>query len=481
MRPVDAAGRAYAMTDTKSGGTDHAAVMQMLCRNCLRSGHVGGGALDACPFCDSDDVRMAGEMFTLTIAHIDCDAFFASVEKRDNPDIRERPVIVGGGRRGVVSAACYIARRYGVRSALPMWQALKKCPEAVVVRPRMDRYVEVSREIRERMFALTPLVQPLSIDEAFLDLGGTEKLHGSPPALALVRLQREIREQMGLTVSVGLSGTKSLAKMASDRDKPDGFFVIDMQGAAAWLAPQPVGVLYGLGKAAQARLAAAGITTCAQMAAAEPAKARSLLGRNAHTIQQLARAVDPRRVELEREAKSISAETTFETDLGGAAELEAELERLCLKVSSRLKAAELAGGRVTLKLKRHDHTLLTRSLTLDDPTSRTHRLFAVGRELLLREIGGNRRYRLIGIGADQLGPPQPGGLLEIADETAIRKNQLEAAIDDLHGRMGTGALQSGRQFARTGAARKGADDGGRDGRRTGSPGRTRDENGDDNG
>ena len=422
---------------------------QMLCRSCLRSGHVGGAFAPAtCPSCGSADVRSGRELFSLAIAHVDCDAFYASVEKRDNPEIRDKPVIVGGRERGVVAAACYIARQFGIRSAMPTWQALKRCPDAVVIRPRMDHYVSISREIRAHMLALTPLVQPLSIDEAFLDLAGTEALHGGTPAESLLRLQRTIREEIGITVSIGLSGTKSLAKMASDRDKPDGFFAIDMAGAAAWLAPQPVSVLFGLGKTAAARLAEAGITSCGDLVAASPQKLTSLLGRSAPTIRDLAAGIDPRPVTPDREAKSISSETTFITDLSTQAELEAELEMLCLKISSRMKAQGLAGGRVTLKLKRPDHSLLTRSQTLGERTDKAHTLFAVGRELLARETGKGRRYRLLGIGADQLGPPDGQGLLDIADEGGRRRDDLEAAIDDLHARMGRDSLQSGRMFRR---------------------------------
>ena len=422
---------------------------QMLCRACLRSGYVGGAEPpDSCPHCGSADVRSSRELFDLAIAHIDCDAFYASVEKRDNPEIRDRPVIVGGRERGVVAAACYIARQFGIRSAMPTWQALKRCPDAVVIRPRMDHYISVSREIRKRMLALTPLVQPLSIDEAFLDLGGTEALHGCAPAEALVRLQNEIRDEIGITVSIGLSGTKSLAKMASDRDKPDGFFAVDSRTAAAWLAPQQVSVLFGLGKAAMARLNAAGIESCGDLVSAPDHQVTAILGRNASTIRDLAAGIDPRPVTPDRQAKSISSETTFITDLGTKAELEAELEMLCQKVSSRMKAQDLAGGRVTLKLKRPDHSLLTRSQTLAERTDKAHVLFAVGRELLAREIGGRKRYRLLGIGADQLGPPQGAGLLDLVDERGRRRDDLEAAIDDLHSRLGRDSLQSGRMFTR---------------------------------
>ena len=196
----------------------------MLCRRCGINGFVGGeDPPTSCPHCHSEEVRWHAELFDLCIAHVDCDAFYASVEKRDNPQLADRPVIVGGRERGVVAAACYLARQYGVRSAMPTWTALKRCPDAIVIRPRMAHYVKISRQIRKKMLELTPLVQPISIDEAFLDLAGTEALHGCSPAVALVRMQTQICEEIGITVSIGLAPTKSLAKMASDRDKPNGF------------------------------------------------------------------------------------------------------------------------------------------------------------------------------------------------------------------------------------------------------------------
>ena len=421
----------------------------VMCRACGQAGFIGGDAPPhSCPACHSTDIRSHEELFQLSLAHVDCDAFYASVEKRDDPSIRDRPVIVGGRERGVVAAACYIARKFGVRSAMPTWQALKRCPDAVVIRPRMDHYVAIGRDIRNRMLALTPLVQPVSIDEAFLDLTGTQKLHGCSPAEALVRLQNSIRDEIGITVSVGLSGTKSLAKMASDRDKPDGFFIIGMAESRDWLAPQPVSVLFGLGKSAVARLEAAGIASCGQLVTAPADQLTGILGRRAGAIRDLAAGIDPRAVTPERDVKSISSETTFIKDLGSAAALEAELEVLCQKVSTRLKAQNLAGGRVTLKLKRPDHRILTRSQTLSSRTDKAHMLFTVGRALLAGELGGKRRYRLLGIGAEQLGPPDGVSLLDLAGDTDARQDSLEAAIDDIHGRLGQDALQSGRVFTR---------------------------------
>lgn len=389
-------------------------------------------------------------MFDLNIAHIDCDAFYASVEKRDNPELRNRPVIVGGRERGVVAAACYIARQAGVHSAMPTWRALKKCPDAVVIRPRMSHYVTVSRQIREKMFTLTPQVQPVSIDEAFLDLSGTRTLHRCSPVEALVRLQREIRDEIGITVSIGLSGTKSLAKMASDRDKPNGLFIIGMQNVDDWLSEQELGVLYGLGKAAIARLNAAGFYTCGDLASADMQALRLVLGKQATQIQELARGIDPRPVTPNAAAKSISSETTFNKNLSRFEDLEAELEALCLKVSTRLKAKDIRGSRLTIKLKRANHQILTRSKTMQSSTNKAHILFAISRDLVKAEIAPNRAYRLLGVGVDQFGDDTTdASLFDMFEMDDDRADRLEDALDTVARKLGHDAVISGRRFQRS--------------------------------
>ena len=428
----------------------------MLCRRCGSNGFVGGeDPPTSCPHCHDEDVRWHAELFDLCIAHVDCDAFYASVEKRDNPQLADRPVIVGGRERGVVAAACYLARQYGVRSAMPTWTALKRCPDAIVIRPRMAHYVKISRQIRQKMLELTPLVQPISIDEAFLDLAGTEALHGCSPAVALVRMQTQIREEIGITVSIGLAPTKSLAKMASDRDKPDGFFAVGQLEAKSWLAPQPVSVLFGLGKSAAGRLNAAGYGTCGDLVEADIGQLTAILGKQAKQIQDLATGIDTRPVTTERIAKSISSETTFHADLGTFSDLEAELEVLCLKVSARLKNAAIAGGRITLKLKRPDHQILTRSQTLQSRTEKAHLLFAAARKLLLAEVKPGRSFRLIGFGVDQLGAPDAPSLLDIEGGFSDRQNKLEAAMDQVQQQLGKNVLQTGRVFQRHRKLRRG--------------------------
>ncbi|HHS89004.1 MAG TPA: DNA polymerase IV, partial [Rhodobacteraceae bacterium] len=235
--------------------------MPALCRDCLSQFDAGR----RCPDCHSPRVISHPELFDLTIAHMDCDAFYASVEKRDNPGLADKPVIIGGGKRGVVSTACYVARIHGVHSAMPMFQALKLCPEAVVIKPRMSAYVEASRAIRAMMDELTPVVEPLSLDEAFMDLSGTRQLHGAPPAVMLARLVRRMEDELGLTGSIGLSHNKFLAKVASDLDKPRGFSVIGRAETADFLRNKPVRMIWGVGQAMQASIDKAGIHTFADL------------------------------------------------------------------------------------------------------------------------------------------------------------------------------------------------------------------------
>ena len=357
-------------------------------------------------------------------------------------------MIVGGGDRGVVAAACYIARQFGVRSAMPAWQALKKCPDAVVIRPRMAHYVEIGHQVRTKMLSLTPLVQPLSIDEAFLDLAGTQKLHRASPAEALHRLQQDIKRDIGITVSIGLSSTKSLAKMASDRDKPDGFFVIGSAEAEAWLASQPISVLYGIGKSAVMRLNRIGVFTCSDLAKGKVKRISTVLGSQTMMVMNLAKGIDPRPVVADREAKSVSNETTFSQDLSDLKSLETELEALCLKLSSRLKAKGIGGGTVTLKLKRANHRVITRSRSLPSRIDKAYQLFDIGRDLLINEVGNNNKFRLLGIGVNDLGEAYDARLFDLDGGEDNRRNRLEAAVDRLHIKMGSNVLRTGRQFTK---------------------------------
>jgi DNA polymerase-4 len=395
-----------------------------------------------CASCGSPRLVTHPEAARLALAHIDCDAFYAAVEKRDDPSLRDRPVIVGGGKRGVVATCCYVARTYGVRSAMPMFKALDACPDAVVIKPDMEKYARVGRQVREAMLALTPLVEPISIDEAFLDLSGTELLHGAPPARVLARFARDIETRIGITVSVGLSYCKFLAKVASDLDKPRGFAVIGRDEAVAFLAPRPVSIVPGIGPASLARLNGAGIRTLGDVARLPLDVLVARLGKDALRLHAFAKGHDERRVTPEREAISVSAETTFDTDIGRLEELEPILWRLCEKVSRRLKAKGVAGSSVTLKLKTADFKLRTRNRSGLPPTQLARRLYEAGHDLLKAECGRDA-FRLIGIGAADLAPADLADRPDLAAPDRARDASREAAMDRLRARFGDKAVIQG--------------------------------------
>jgi DNA polymerase IV len=414
------------------------------CRDCLHEGD--GGPAGRCPACGSPRTLRHPERDALAIAHIDCDAFFAAIEKRDDPGLVDKPVIIGGGKRGVVATACYVARTYGIRSAMPMFKALKACPHAVVIRPDIDKYSRVGREVRRLMLELTPLVEPLSIDEAFLDLTGTERLHHASPAVTLVRFARKVEQEVGITVSVGLSYNKFLAKIASDLDKPRGFSVIGRTEAAAFLAERPVTIIPGIGGAAQARLAKAGITLIRHLREA-PADRLAALGRDAERLRRLARGEDDRPVSPEHETKSVSAETTFERDLTSFEDLQPILWRLCERVALRLKRADLAGRSVTLKLKDSGFRLRTRTRSGLPATQLAGRLFEPARALLQGECDGSA-FRLIGVAAADLCEGAEADRGDLADIAVVREVKREAAVDRLREKFGRDAVQKGLAFRR---------------------------------
>jgi DNA polymerase IV len=395
--------------------------------------------------CGGTRVIAHPELFTLTLAHIDCDAFYASVEKRDRPELAAKPVIVGGGVRGVVTAACYVARLYGVRSAMPMFKALKACPDAVVIRPDFAKYVAVSRQVRALMGALTPLLQPLSIDEAVLDLAGTEALHGAPPAAVLARFARTVEREIGITVSIGLAANRLLAKIAAGRDKPRGFAVISAAEAASLLAPEPVRLLPGIGPVLARKLESLGITRLGQLQVLNERDAMRRLGEDGPALVRRARGEDARLVDPTRETKSISAETTFDTDLSEVGALERHLWRLAEKLARRLKENDLAAAGVVLKLKTAQFSIRTRATRLPSPTVLPDRLFSAARELLLREATG-AAFRLIGVGANPLVARNEADLGDLADVATPRLAAAQAAIDALRDRYGATAIGRGRGF-----------------------------------
>jgi DNA polymerase-4 len=406
------------------------------CRDCLAD--VAPTAA-RCPACGSPRLARHGELDRLTIAHVDCDAFYATIEKRDDPALADRPVIVGGGKRGMVAAACYVARTYGIRSAMPMFEALRRCPQAAVVKPNIAKYSKVGREVRRAMLALTPLVEPLSIDEAFLDLTGTERLHGMSAAKVLARFAGEVERDLGITVSVGLSANKFLAKIASDMDKPRGFAALGESEAAAFLAPKPVGFIYGVGAVSAAKLAADGYRLIGDLQRAAQVELMRRYGEEGARLWRLARGIDSRGVEAERETKSISAETTFERDIGEFRPLEQHLWDLTERVSARLKAAMLSGCTVTLKLKSADFKTRTRARALGGPTQLAARIFAAGRDLLAKEVGSTR-FRLIGIGVSHL---QDAAGDDLADLIGARAAKAEHAVDKLRAKFGKDAVVKG--------------------------------------
>ena len=411
-----------------------------ICRDCLteRAGRA------RCPACGSPRAVAHPELKTLAIAHVDADAFYAAVEKRDDPALADRPVIVGGGRRGVVSTACYIARLTGVRSAMPMFKALKLCPDAAVIKPRMARYIEVSRKIREMMQALTPLVEPLSLDEAFLDLTGTERLHAGSPALSLARLQSRIEAELGLTVSVGLSHNKFLAKIASEQDKPRGFHPIGRAETDTFLARQPVSVIWGVGAAAVRALEADGLRTIADLRARDRKALIRRFGSLGDRLWRLSRGLDDRPVAPDRGIKSISHETTFSDDIADPAALAWHLWSLSEQVSARAKARALGGLTVTLKLKQSNHTVLTRRRTLDAPTQMADRIFRAGEEMLRRDMCAGP-FRLIGIGLSGLVPATAADLeTDLLDPSGGRRLAAERAADRIRARYGDTSIVFGR-------------------------------------
>jgi DNA polymerase-4 len=395
-----------------------------------------------CPVCRSPRILRHPELFSLTIAHIDADAFFASVEKQRRPELADRPVIIGGGRRGVVSTACYIARLSGVRSAMPMFKALKLCPDAVVIKPDMAAYADAARKIREMMRRLTPLVQPLSIDEAVLDLSGTEKLHAAPPAAVLTRFARDVESTLGLTISIGLSRNRLLAKLAAGQDKPRGFAIFGAD-AAAILAPEPVGILPGVGPALEKRLASLGLTCVGQLQALSDRDSRRLLGDDGPSLVRRSQGEGSAVIDTVGLARSISAETTFSDDLTERADLERHLWRLTERLAARLREKSVAATGVVLKLKTARFASRTRTTRLAQPSVLPDTLFEAARTLLAREADGTA-FRLIGIGAAGLAPLADADGADLADPEAPRRKARQAAIDSLRTRYGTAVIAKGR-------------------------------------
>ncbi|MFK7744278.1 MAG: DNA polymerase IV [Roseobacter sp.] len=416
--------------------------MPSLCRDCFTA------FSDArrCPTCGGPRVVSHPELNSLSIAHMDCDAFYASVEKRDNPQLEGKPVIIGGGRRGVVSTACYVARIRGVRSAMPMFQALKLCPDAEIIKPRMDAYVEASRAIRALMEKLTPDIEPLSLDEAFMDLSGTARLHGAPPVVMLARLVKSMQNELGLTGSIGLSHNKFLAKVASDLDKPHGFSIIGKAETDDFLRDKPVRMIWGVGAAAQASLDKAGIRTFSDLLRWDRTELIARFGSMGDRLWHLARGQDHRRVSAHAPMKSISNETTFYEDTSDTDLLDGHLWRMAEKVSDRAKAKQLAGRVVTLKLKRSDHSLLSRRISLRDGTQLADTIYRTARGLF-DQVGDTGPYRLLGCGlSDLIAEDQADLSGDLLDPKARQRSAAERATDSIRDKYGADAILKGRSL-----------------------------------
>jgi DNA polymerase-4 len=400
----------------------------------------------ACACCGSDRLVHHPELGRLSVAHIDCDAFYATIEKRDNPALKDKPVLVGGGKRGVVTTACYIARKYGPRSAMPMYTALKLCPQAIVIPPDMAKYKRVSQEIRKIFDAATPIVEPLSLDEAFLDLSGTALLFARSPAATLAHVARTIESEVRITVSIGLSYNKFLAKLASDMDKPRGFAVIGRADAVALLHDLPVGRLPGVGPSLADRLKIDGIFTIGDIQRRSEAEMALRYGETGEHLAHLARGQDERSVRNDRPTKSISAETTFDIDIGDSRELRRRLWPLCERVAERLKAQGLSGGTVTLKLKTARFKLRTRNQKLNQPTQLAESIFRAADAMLLKETDGTK-FRLIGVGADGLvdaGAAPAPDLFAAANDSEAHHAEIEKAMDAVRAKFGRAAIRKGR-------------------------------------
>lgn len=422
--------------------TENNFLLPTFCRDCLTDISTDN---TTCPSCASPRLISHSELHKLTISHIDCDAFYASIEKRDNPELNSKPLIIGGGKRGVVSTCCYIARTYGVRSAMPMFKANKLCPNAVVIPPEMKKYSTVSKQIRKIFDELTPAVEPISIDEAFLDLSGTEKLHGLSAAKLLSRTAKKIENDIGITVSIGLSYNKFLAKLASDLNKPNGFSIIGINEAKEFLAKQPVNKIWGVGKILNSKMKRAGITQIGQLQKMELKKLVKDYGIMGERLYYLSRGDDSRAISSKRKAKSVSNETTFNQDIADYGTLRKQLWKLCEKLSATLKTKQLSAKTITLKLKTSNFRGITRSVTLDGYTQMAEIIFDQGCQLLKPECNG-LEYRLIGIGVSGFSDDQFSDLPDLIDNKKENKIKTEKAIDKIRNKFGTKVIHKGRDF-----------------------------------
>jgi len=398
-----------------------------------------------CSNCSSPRLLRHPEIHRLSIAHIDCDAFYASVEKRDNPKLEAKPLIIGGGKRGVVSTCCYIARTYGIYSAMPMFKANELCPDAVILPPNMQKYLSVSKDIKKIFDELTPIVEPLSIDEAFLDLSGTEKLHGMSPAKVLNRTTKRIEHEIGITASIGLSYNKFLAKLASDLNKPNGFSVIGKKEAKRFLSTQPITKIWGVGKVLNKKMGRGGLTQIGQLQKMDLNKLIRDYGIMGERLYYFSRGEDSRNVIPIQKVKSVSNETTLDGDVTNYETLKKHLWKLCEKLSARLKQKHLSAKTITLKLKTSNFRSISRSVSINNPTQMAEILYTQGKSLLKSECNG-LKYRLIGIGVSKFFDDQYSDMPDLIDPIKDNKIKTEKAMDKIRDRFGSHIINKGRTF-----------------------------------
>jgi len=381
------------------------------------------------------------------ILHVDMDAFYASIEQRDNPELRGKPVVVGGDTRGVVAAASYEVRRFGVHSAMPMSEARRRCPELIRVAPRMSQYKAVSTQIFEIFHDYTPLVEGLSLDEAFLDISASQALHGTATRIAHSIKQR-ILTQTGLTASIGVAENKLVAKIASDLDKPDGMFVISAENCRSILDPLPVSVIPGIGRQTLARLQAVQIQTVADLRLAPDRILEPIFGRYTQRTRQRAAGIDNRAVVANREEKSISAEETFDVDLSDRRDMERELLALAETAARRLRKSGLQAGTIQVKIRQADFQTFTRQKSRHPPSSNTEQIFSIAKELLGTWLEANpgTRIRLLGVGGSNLAPAEQGELFAAAGD--VTPDRIDEAVDRIQERFGAGVLGRARTLNR---------------------------------
>jgi DNA polymerase IV len=375
----------------------------------------------------------------LSIAHIDCDAFYASIHKRDDKSLLNQPIIIGGGKRGVVSTACYIARSFGVRSAMPMFQASKLCPQAIIIKPNMALYSQVGKQVKNLMYEFTPIVHSVSIDEAYLDLSGTQRLHNALPCQSLAKLAIRIEKEIGISVSIGLSENRFLAKTASDMDKPRGFYALAKSDVKEVLWPKKIGFLHGIGPATVKKLEKYGLYTIEQLAKCDERQLFKEIGPNINRLKHLANGDDDRGFETETKRKSISTETTFFDDISDTDQLIEILKSLAKRIGYEARQKKVAGRTINLKLKTTKFQSITRQISLNEPTQTAKIMFEAIKPLLLNEI--NRApFRLIGIGLSELEDEANADKGDLINQDAPKNLRLEKAIDTIINKYGKSIL-----------------------------------------